>query len=125
MSAITAVHAIQRHNPPLEYSKKAIREHLQHHATNGPAHVQIQATKALARMIGLYEDAKQGINHAVDQVKDKAKDGGLNLAERVAGLMNGTIKATPEEIKASKLCQNPFADEDDEPSSAEEQDDPP
>ena len=124
MSAITAAAAIQRSNPPLEYSKKAIREHLQHHATNGPAYVQIQATNALARMIGLYEDAKQGLGEAVDQAKDKAKEGGLNFAERVAGLMNGTIKATPEEIKASRLCQDPFAEEEDEDHATEEDDDP-
>ena len=124
MSAITAAAAINRPNPPLEYSKKAIREHLQHHATNGPAYVQIQATNALARMIGLFEDAKQGLGEVVDQAKDKAKEGGLNFAERVAGLMNGTIKATPEEIKASRLCQDPFAEEEDEDHATEEDDDP-
>ena len=125
MSAITAVHAIQRPNPPLEYNKKAIREHLQHHATNGPAYVQIQATNALARMIGLYEDAKQGLGEVLDQAKDKAKEGGLNFAERVAGLMNGTIKATPEEIKASRLCQDPFAEEEDEEAASKDDDEVP
>ncbi len=73
MSTITATRTIQRSNPPLEYSKKAIREHLQHHATNGPAYVQIQATNALARMIGLYEDAKNGITNAVETAVEKTK----------------------------------------------------
>ena len=114
MSAITAVHAIQRSNPPLEYNKKAIREHLQHHATNGPAHVQIQATKALARMIGLYEDAKQGINQAVDQ----AKDAGTNLAARVTGLMNGTLKPTEKELAHFKL-DKPL-DEDEEAANKDD-----
>ena len=68
MSAITV-------NPPLPYTKTAIRDHLRHHATNGPAYVQIQATKALARIIGLYDEAKQGIQsaaeHAVQETKSK------------------------------------------------------
>ena len=82
MSAITAAQSIRRPNPPLEYSKTAIREHLQLHATNGPAYVQIQATKALARMIGLYDDAKSGINHTVDQAKERARDGALSISQR-------------------------------------------
>lgn len=125
MSAITAANAVQRSNPPLEYKRTAIREHLQFHATNGPAHVQIQATKALARMIGLYDDAKSGINHTVDQAKERARDGALSISQRVAGLMNGTIKATPEEIAASTLYNKPGSEEDDEASSAQDDDDVP
>ena len=73
MSGLNAANAIQKTNPPLDYNKKAIREHLQFHATNGPAYVQIQATKALARMIGLYDDAKNGSTNAVDNIKEKGK----------------------------------------------------
>ena len=60
-------------NPPLPYTKQAIRDHLRHHATNGPAYVQIQATKALARMIGLFEEAKQGIENGIETATRKAK----------------------------------------------------
>ena len=74
MSGLNAANAIQNTNPPLDYNKKAIREHLQFHATNGPAYVQIQATKALARMIGLYDDAKKGVNDMVDKAKQNRPD---------------------------------------------------
>ncbi len=94
MSALNATNAIQKTNPPLEFSKKAIREHLQFHATNGPAYVQIQATKALARMIGLYDDAKNGFSEAVDNVKQKGK----SLHERMEAIRNGTHKVTREEL---------------------------
>ena len=60
-------------NPPLPYTKDAIRDHLRHHATNGPAYVQIQATKALARMIGLFEEGKQAVQGKVERAVDKTK----------------------------------------------------
>ena len=60
-------------NPPLPYTKDAIRDHLRHHATNGPAYVQIQATKALARMIGLFEDAKQAAKNQAERIVDRTK----------------------------------------------------
>ena len=94
MSALNATNAIRNTNPPLEFSKKAIREHLQFHATNGPAYVQIQATKALARMIGLYDDAKKGVNDMVD----KAKQTGQTLYEKAEAIRNGTHKVTAEEL---------------------------
>ena len=39
--------------------------------------------------------------------------------------MNGTIKATPEEIAASTLYNKPGSEEDDEASSAQDDDDVP
>ena len=71
-------------------------------------------------MIGLYDDAKKGVNDTVD----RAKDSGIAFAERVAGLMNGTIKATPEEIAASRMCSGPTKQEDDEEAAKEQDDDP-
>ncbi len=113
MSTITATGTIQRSNPPLEYSKKAIRQHLQHHATNGPAYVQIQATNALARMIGLYDDAKNGITNAVDSVRDK----GSTMYAKIEAIKNGTHKVTAEDIgeyatKASEDDEEGRGDED-------------
>ena len=75
-------------------------------------------------MIGLYDDTKNGINHVVDQAKECARDGALSLSQRVAGLLNGTIKATPEEIAASKLSGKGPAAEEDEEASKEQDDDP-
>ena len=116
MSALTAANAIQKTNPPLEFSKQAIRQHLQHHATNGPAYVQIQATKALARMIGLYDDAKKGVNDMVD----KAKQTGQTLYEKVEAIKNGTHKVTAEE-----LGDYLTAGTDDEEAASQDDDDIP
>jgi hypothetical protein len=46
---------------------------MQFHANNGPAYVQIQATNALARMIGLYDDAKQAVQATVDSAARKTR----------------------------------------------------
>ena len=45
-------------NPPLPFTKDAIIGNFQIHATNGPAYVQLQATRALARLKGMYEEAR-------------------------------------------------------------------
>jgi hypothetical protein len=52
-------------NPPLPFTRKAIIGHFQFHATNGPAYVQIQATNALARLKGLYQEARQLVRTAI------------------------------------------------------------
>ena len=118
MSTITAANTIQRSNPPLEYSKKAIREHLQHHATNGPAYVQIQATNALARMIGLYEDAKQGITNAAETAVEKAKSPFHGLKFNGWG---GYAKAVAE---AKAEAEEQSGDEDEEAANQDDDDVP-
>lgn len=55
MSACTIA---QPHNPPLPFTPKAVIDRLRLHATNGAAYVQLQATKALARILGLYDQSK-------------------------------------------------------------------
>ena len=42
-------------NPPLPFTPRAIIDRLRHHATNGAAYIQLQATKSLARILGLYD----------------------------------------------------------------------
>ena len=66
MSAITHAHAFIRHppasnNPPLSLTPKAILSRLQHFATNGPQYVQFQATRSLARIVGLFDRTSDAI----------------------------------------------------------------
>ena len=104
-------------NPPLAYTKEAIRGHLQHHATNGPAYVQIQATKALARMIGLYDEAKDAVGRTKDAALDKTKSKFHGL--KFTGF--GAYKKAVDEAKAAEEQQQ---DEDDEAAKQEDDDVP-
>ena len=104
-------------NPPLAYTKEAIRGHLQHHATNGPAYVQIQATKALARMIGLYDEAKDAAGRTKDAALDKTKSKFHGL--KFTGF--GAYKKAVDEAKAAEEQQQ---DEDDEAAKQEDDDVP-
>ena len=66
MSAITHAHAYVRattpsSNPPLALNPRAILKQLQHFATNGPAYVQFQATRSLARIVGLFDRTSDAI----------------------------------------------------------------
>ena len=66
MSAITHAHAYintpsQDRNPPLSLTPKAILSRLQHFATNGPKYVQFQATRSLARIVGLFDRTSDAI----------------------------------------------------------------
>ena len=100
-------------NPPLPFSPKAVVSHLQHHATNGPAYVQLGATKALARILGLY-----------DQTRDLAK----RMAE--PRLIESGPDAKPKKKKLSRIHraqilargEDPPPEEDEE--EAQEQPDP-
>ena len=121
-------------NQPLPVNKTAIINHLAHHATNGPAYVQLNATKALARITGLYDQARyeaklafeaaqKATKDAVQQVKEKTSGTKMSVADRVAGLMNRTLEPTPEELAHFEL-DNPSQDED-EDHEAKRDDDPP
>ena len=66
MSAITHAHAYintpsQDRNPPSPSPPKAILSRLQHFATNGPQYVQFQATRSLARIVGLFDRTSDAI----------------------------------------------------------------
>ena len=50
-----------RHNPPLKLKASAIVGRLQHFATNGPAYIQFQATRSLARIVGLFDKASDAL----------------------------------------------------------------
>ena len=50
-----------RHNPPLKLKANAIVGRLQHFATNGPAYIQFQATRSLARIVGLFDKASDAL----------------------------------------------------------------
>ena len=121
-------------NQPLAVNKTAIINHLAHHATNGPAYVQLGATKALARLTGLYDQARyeaklayeaaqKATKDAVQQVKEKASGAKMTIGQRVEGLRNGTIQPSPEEL-AHFEPDNPVEDEE-EAEEAEQKDEPP
>ncbi len=65
MSAATMGVAVARsrpqHNPPLSLKAGAIVGRLQHFATNGPAYIQFQATRSLARIVGLFDKASDAL----------------------------------------------------------------
>ena len=130
---MTAATIAQPHNPPLPFTKDAIINRLRHQATNGPAYVQHSATKTLARLKGLYDEARfearakfevarETAQDAAQQVKDQATGKKMSVAERVAGLMNGTLEPTPEE-RAHFELDNPL--NEDEDHEAEQDDEPP
>ncbi len=102
-------------NPPLPYTRDAIIGHLQQHASNGPAYVQIQATKALARIMGLFDEAKSAIKDTIHHISDEARA----LSARVTAIQNGESVATAEEIAEFGDFSN------NETESQEEDDEPP
>ena len=106
-------------NPPLAYTKEAIRGHLQHHATNGPAYVQIQATKALARMIGLYDEAKDAAGRTKDAAVDKTKSKFHGL--KFTGFSHYSKAVAEAKAKAAEEQQQA---EDDEAAKQEDDDVP-
>ena len=65
-SATTHAHAYlpsgnKSQNPPLALNSKAILTRLQHFATNGPQYIQFQATRSLARIVGLFDRTSDAI----------------------------------------------------------------
>ncbi len=102
-------------NPPLPYTRDAIIGHLQQHATNGPAYVQIQPTNALARIMGLFDEAKSAIKDTIHHISDEARA----LSARVTAIQNGESVATAEEIAEFGDFSN------NETESQEEDDEPP
>ncbi len=108
-------------NPPLAYTKEAIRGHLQHHATNGPAYVQIQATKALARMIGLYDEAKDAARKTKDAALEKTKDAVHPITKKLNTLMQqaGITELSDFSCYSRKKRDEP-ADEDEEEANSDD-----
>ena len=105
-------------NPPLPYTKKAIIDRLRHQATNGPAYVQLGATKTLARLIGLYEDAKHAVSHtATAAVTDKVDD----VYAKIAAIRRGEHIVTKEELGEYAINRR---DEEEEEDNRDE-DEPP
>jgi len=120
--------ATQSTKPPVPYTDAAIKAGIAHEAANGPSHVRIKALGMMARIAGLFEQGKQlgkqlarDAAQAVDQTSDQASQKLGGIAARVAGLMNGTLQPTAEEL-AHFEPDNPLDDED---HSKESDDDPP
>ena len=114
-------------NPPLPFTKDAIINQLRHQATNGPAYVQHGATKALAHLKGLYAEARYEARHAFEAARDAARetidqadDGKMPIGQRVAGLLDGSLQPTPEELAHFEL-DNPLDDDEDHPQENEDE----
>ena len=114
------------HNQPLPFTRDAIIGHFQHHATNGPAYVQIQATNALARIMGLFDEAKQAASDAAHHFSDESRA----LYKRAGQLMRGEVEPRPDDLHGGALPE-PLPDphqeeqEEDEPTHAKDDDDEP
>ena len=105
-------------NPPLPYTKKAIIDRLRHQATNGPAYVQLGATKTLARFIGLYEDAKRAVSNAGAAISDETRE----IYAKVDAIRKGEYVATAEDL--GEFAINRRDDEEEEEDNRDE-DEPP
>ena len=94
MSAITHAHAF---NTPLATGpttrpspspQEAILSRLQHFATNGPQYVQFQATRSLARIVGLFDRTSDAIRELgfgpSDQSESEQPDKHPNSSRRPA-----------------------------------------
>ena len=134
---MTTITATQQVNPPLPLRKDAILNHLAHHATNGPAYVQLGATKALARLTGLYAEARyeaqlafettrDAVRAAAHEATDQATEKVLTGYERITELMNGA-DPTEEELGgfAKFVRQREEAEEEEEEGSGNDEDEPP
>ena len=133
---MTVITATQQSNPPLPLRKDAILNHLAHHATNGPAYVQLGATKALARLTGIYAEARYeaqlAFETARDAVRDAARHGAeqatekvLTGYERVTELMNGA-EVTEEDLGGfAKFVRQREEAEEEEEGSGNDEDEPP
>ena len=108
-------------NPPLPYTKKAIIDHLRHQATNGPAYVQLGATKTLARFIGLYEDAKHAAKHAVSDAGSALSQKARDLYAKADAIRKGEYIPTKEELGEYAIT----IDDDDEEEDNRDEDEPP
>ena len=138
MSAVTAIHALRRSNPPLAYTRQAIIDQLCHQATNGPAYVQHSATKALARTSGLYEAGRligrQAFDAAVTRAEQLTADVVEQVAEatgklktgyaRVVEIQNGA-EVTEEDLGSFARLFKKTDDEEDEEGSNHDEDEPP
>ena len=86
-------------NQPLPYTKQAIKDHLAYQATHGPAYVQFQATNAMARIMGLYEEGTLSVRQAFKDAQDAIKAAVETVKDRVGGGKKVRLRArggTPE-----------------------------
>ncbi|MCY3921114.1 MAG: hypothetical protein OXG27_01795 [Chloroflexi bacterium] len=133
---MTVITAVQQVNPPLPLRKDAILNHLAHHATNGPAYVQLGATKALARLTGLYaearyeaqlafETAREAVRDAARQGVEQATEKVLTGYERITELMNGADPTEEELGGFAKIVKQREEAEEEEEGSGNDEDEPP
>ena len=106
-------------NAPLPFTKEAIIGNFQVHATNGPAYVQLQATRALARLKGMYEEARL---LARSKFQTQQQD-----AWQPTGELSPVEQATAdgEDITSFHMYATTSSSEDDEEAANQEKDEVP
>ena len=112
-------------NAPLPFTKEAIVGHLQHHATNGPAYVQIQATKALARMLGLFDHAKQTVQQTVSHAEAAAQMKRSAIYSKIAAIRSGEYIVTDEDLGDFLIPDSTASDSPDDEASTPDDDEIP
>ena len=60
--------------------------------------MQLGATKALARFIGLYDDAKIEAKRRFSEAANHVSEKSRAVSDRVKGLLDGTIQATQADL---------------------------
>ena len=106
-------------NAPLPFTKEAIIGNFQIHATNGPAYVQLQATRALARLKGMYEEAR-----LLARSKFQSQQQDVPQAPAEPSLVGQAI-ANGEDLTSFHMYVTDDASEDDEEAANQEKDDDP
>ena len=131
---MTAATIAQPHNPPLPFTKDAIINRLRHQATNGPAYVQHSATKALARLKGLYDEARFEARAKFETARDAAREASdqatgkiTNLAQQLEDIRTGRTPVTAEMLGdyAIPVGDGDEQEADDEDRSTNAEDEPP
>ena len=133
MTAMTAINAATNQlKPPVPYTDAAIKAGIAHEAANGPSHVRIKALGMMARLNGLFDQARYEARLAYEATRDALRDAAQNVTdqtltgyERITELMNGA-EVTEEDLGGfARFVKRNRDEEEDEEGSANDDDEPP
>ena len=132
MTAMTAISPASRCEPPVPYTDAAIKAGIAHEAANGPSHVRIKALGMMARLNGLFDQARYEARLAYEATRDALRDAAQNVTdqtltgyERITELMNGA-EVTEEDLGGfARFVKRNRDEEEDEEGSANDDDEPP
>ena len=137
MSAATMAGQLK---PSVAYTADAIKAGIAHEAANGPSHVRIKALGMMARITGLYdqaryeaklafEAARKAAQDMTEQVKDAAKSVWDTVGQELEDIRTGRTIVTAETLgkyaPAAAAAEAEAEDEEEEDGSANDSEDPP